>query len=340
MGPHPTAAFKSAGESDSLALCYIGDPPQEEMPMKVVSIINYKGGVGKTSLTANLGAELAWRGKKVLLIDLDAQASLTFSFIKPDDWIRSFAAEKTIKTWFDAFEKGKPIKLSSLIYAPRRIKKELVGRGQLDIICSHLGLINVDLDLAVKLGGATLAQAKLNFISIHRRLAAGLQETEFQEYDVILIDCPPNFNIVTKTAIVASDYILVPTRPDQLSTLGIDYLMLNVEKLTKDYNDYADLDQGDNVEKIAPKTVGIVFTMIQEYNAEPISAQKSFIQQLKRNSTIPILKNYVKRNDTLFADAPVYGIPVVLNGYNSHSHQSVVSGLEGVTDDVITAVGL
>ena len=46
--------------------------------MQVVSVINYKGGVGKTSLTANLGAELAWRGKKVLLIDLDAQAHFTF----------------------------------------------------------------------------------------------------------------------------------------------------------------------------------------------------------------------------------------------------------------------
>jgi cellulose biosynthesis protein BcsQ len=46
--------------------------------MKIVSVINYKGGVGKTSLTANLGAELAWRGKRVLLLDLDAQASLTF----------------------------------------------------------------------------------------------------------------------------------------------------------------------------------------------------------------------------------------------------------------------
>lgn len=69
--------------------------------MKVVSIINYKGGVGKTSLTANLGAELAWRGKNVLLIDLDAQASLTFSFIKPEDWIKSFEADqrKTRRTW-------------------------------------------------------------------------------------------------------------------------------------------------------------------------------------------------------------------------------------------------
>ena len=64
----------------------LGDEPRGldedgESKMKIVSIINYKGGVGKTSLTANLGAELAWRGKKVLLLDLDAQASLTFSFM-------------------------------------------------------------------------------------------------------------------------------------------------------------------------------------------------------------------------------------------------------------------
>ena len=51
--------------------------------MHIVSVINYKGGVGKTSLTANLAAELAFRAKKVLLIDLDAQASLTFSMISP-----------------------------------------------------------------------------------------------------------------------------------------------------------------------------------------------------------------------------------------------------------------
>lgn len=308
--------------------------------MKVVSIINYKGGVGKTSLTANLGAELAWRGKKVLLIDLDAQASLTFSFITPEDWINDFAANRTIKSWFDAFEKGKPVDLSSFVYEPKRIKLKLEGRGKLDIICSHLGLINVDLDLAVKLGGASLAQAKANFIAIHSRLWNGLQDQKFAEYDVILIDCPPNFNIVTKTAIVASDYILVPTRPDQLSTLGIDYLMRNVEKLTKDYNDYAEVDAGDAVDKIDPKTVGVVFTMIQENSKQPISAQRAFIGKLRRSAEIPVFKNYIKRNDTVFADAPIYGIPVVLHGYNNKSHQSVVDGLEGVTDDFVAAVGL
>ena len=65
--------------------------------MHVVSVINYKGGVGKTSMTANLGAELAWRGRSVLLIDLDPQASLTFSFIRPEQWLDDFAETRTIK---------------------------------------------------------------------------------------------------------------------------------------------------------------------------------------------------------------------------------------------------
>lgn len=116
--------------------------------------------------------------------------------------------------------------------------------------------------------------------------------------------------------------------------------MRNVEKLTKDYNDYAEVDAGDAVDKIDPKTVGIVFTMIQEYGNQPIAAQRAFMGQLRRNTETPVFEHYIKRNDTVFADAPVYGIPVVLHGYNSGSHQSVVDGLEGVTDDFVAAVGL
>ena len=309
--------------------------------MKVVSVINYKGGVGKTTLTANLGSELAWRGKKVLLLDLDAQASLTFSFLTPDEWANDYADTRTIKSWFDAFEKGGPIPLASLINSPKKIKSMLKGgKGQLDISCSHLGLINVDLVLAVKLGGATLAQAKANFVSVHKRLADGLSEREFLSYDVILIDCPPNFNIVTKTAIVASDFILIPTRADQLSTLGIDYLKRSMNVLQKDYNDYADVDDGEHVEKISPKTVGVVFTMIQEYRRSPIAPQKSFITQLKRKNIAPIFKSYIKRNDSIFSDSPVYGIPVVLNHYNSPSHRSVVKGIESVASEFIKSVGI
>lgn len=301
--------------------------------MKVVGVINYKGGVGKTSLTVNLAAELAYRGKKILLIDMDAQASLTFSLIAPDEWRDNYADTLTIKSWFDSFEERSPISLKSIVHTPPRINARLGGEGgKIDAIYSHLGLINVDLELATNLGGATLAQAKKNFITIHRRLVNGLADFSKDEYDLVLIDCPPNFNIVTKTAIIASDFLLVPARPDYLSTMGIDYLMRSVTALVKDYNDFAALAQGEEVPPIKPKTLGVVFTMIQEYGGVPMAAQRAF---MGANVTAgqSIFNAYIKRNDTLFADAPQYGVPVVLNRFASNSHQSVVEGLEEVATE-------
>ena len=84
---------------------------------------NYFEGVGKTSLTANLAAELAFRGKKILLVDLDAQASLTFSLITPDEWVKDYASTKTIKSWFDSFEQGKPLPLKSIHPAASKCKR-------------------------------------------------------------------------------------------------------------------------------------------------------------------------------------------------------------------------
>lgn len=301
--------------------------------MNVVSVINYKGGVGKTSLTANLAAELAYRGKKVLLLDMDAQASLTFSLIPPDEWQEKYAETQTIKSWFDSFERGTPIPLNSIVNTPSKINRKLSSSGgRVDAIYSHLGLINVDLELATNIGGATLAQAKKNFIKIHRRLAEGLEIFSDNDYDLILIDCPPNFNIVTKTAIIASNFILVPARPDYLSTMGIDYLVRSVTGLVRDYNDFATLEQGEKEDLIKPKLLGVVFTMIQEYGGGPMAAQRAFMGQ-HQTAGLSVFDSYIKRNDTLFADAPQYGVPVVLNRYASGSHQSVVDGLEDVATE-------
>ncbi|GAA1814558.1 hypothetical protein GCM10009682_39560 [Luedemannella flava] len=69
---------------------------------RVVSVLNYKGGVGKTTLTANIGAGLAGRGHKVLLLDLDPQSSLTFCFYRAAEWREDLAEERTILQWFGA----------------------------------------------------------------------------------------------------------------------------------------------------------------------------------------------------------------------------------------------
>ena len=295
--------------------------------MPVVAVINYKGGVGKTTTTANLAAELAWRGRRVLLLDLDAQASLTFSFVKPDEWEQNLAQAKTIKSWFDSFVSGPPVSLDSLIFEPAQVKGRLANRrGELHLISSHLGLINVDLELATELRGATMRQAKANFFKVHRRLTDGLSGL-VDNFDVILIDCPPNFNVVTKTAIVASDCILIPAKPDYLSTLGIDYLQRNLNELINDFNDYATQEEGGLQETIRPDIMGVVFTMVQIYRGNPIASQRPYIAQT-RELGIPVFDAWIRENKTVFGDAPEYGVPVVLHGYNAATYTRIVNELE------------
>jgi chromosome partitioning protein len=307
--------------------------------MHVVSVINYKGGVGKTTVTANLGAELAWRGHKVLLLDFDPQASLTFSFIKPEDWDATLKDTKTIKSWFDSFSKKKPLSLTELIITPLSAKKALKGNGALDLIASHLGLINVDLELATELGGANLKQNKQNYLRVHKRLADGLAEIDDDAYDIILIDCPPNFNVVTKTAIVASDQILIPAKPDYLSTLGIDYLTRSVNELIAEFNEYADLKLEDETDTIDPTVLGVVFTMVQYRNQEPISALRPFIAQTKKLG-VPVFESQFRENKTLFADAPQDGVPVVLTRHNQATYANIVDEIEGFVAEFSKKLGI
>jgi chromosome partitioning protein len=309
--------------------------------MEIVSVINYKGGVGKTTVTANLAAYLAYFGKKVLLLDMDAQASLTFSFVSPDYWDTNLKVDKTIKKWFDCISQEVSVyPLTQLIIEPDQINNHLItsGRtGKISLISSHLGLINVDLELATLLGGASMDQTKRKYIKVHGNLRKELKSLPNELYDIVLIDCPPNFNIVTKNALIASDKILVPAKPDYLSTLGIDYLQRSVASLITDYNDFS---QGlENETSINPSILGVVFTMVQMYGNVPIQAQRQYIHQTKRLG-IPVFNSFVRANNTIFADAPQNGIPVILNSYSSHSHSENVLHISKFSREFMTKLGL
>ena len=116
--------------------------------MHIVSIINYKGGVGKTTLTANLAAELAWRGKRILLLDMDAQCSLTFSFITPDKWRIDLdgstdGQDRTIKSWFDGISDDDVVipDLSDIVVSDLVVNDRLSDReGEIDLIPLPLGI--------------------------------------------------------------------------------------------------------------------------------------------------------------------------------------------------------
>jgi chromosome partitioning protein len=300
--------------------------------MKTISIINYKGGVGKTTLAANLASELAYRGKKVLAIDLDPQANLTFSFYDVDTWRRNYERNKTIKNWYDAFiDEDLDLDLSELIGNPDRINS-IIKNGKLDLICSHLGLINIDLELATRLGGATPRQNRNNFLRVYSRLKNGLKSLGEKSYDIVIIDCPPNFNIVTRNALVASDAYMVPAKPDYLSTLGIDQLRRHVNQLVTDYNDYARESGEEKWELINPIMFGVIFTMIAIRSGEPISAQRDYIAQVRRLD-IPTFTSMIRENKTIYADAPEYGVPVVIQRVSGKTYEDVQEELELLTTE-------
>lgn len=199
------------------------------------------------------------------------------------------------------------------------------------MVCSHLALINVDLELATRLGGGTFRQVQNNFLRIHSRLRTGLNQVSGGQYDLVIVDCPPNFNIVTKTAIVASDHILIPAIPDYLSTLGIDQLQRHVRQLVEDFNKFATEAGGEWV-PINPNILGAVLTMIRVYSGSPMSTQQQYISQLIRMG-VPIFDTFIRKNDRKYGSAPQYGVPVVLQPAYGGTYESVKKELEALATE-------
>ena len=286
------------------------------LQVHIVSVMNYKGGVGKTTLTANLAADIANRGHRVLMIDLDPQTNLTFSFYSVEDWNEDLRETRTIQRWYDGDMPGQSVALEELVLTPERVNVIVKANGgQLDLISSHLALIDVDLQLAAKLGGTTLADSKRKFLRLHGCLSDALRSPAFRDYDIVLIDCPPNFGLVTKTAIVASDHILVPAKPDYLSTLGISYLKHSVEKLVEEYNDYAAHGAGvvSASRGIDPRIAGVAFTMTQIYAGKPIGSQRMQIDEIRGLGEVDVFETTVRNSPAYFADAGRQGVPAILS---------------------------
>ena len=308
--------------------------------MKVVSFINYKGGVGKTTLASNIAADLALRGKKVLCIDLDPQSNLTFSFYNVEDWINNLQNNMTIKKWYDDFvNRNKTDKISKYIVKPSKVNA--IVNKNLDLICSHLGLINIDLELATMLVGASTKQQRNNFFNVYSHLRSELKDLKDLEdkYDVVIIDCPPNFNIITKNALVASDYYVVPAKPDYLSTLGFEELERNIVELVKEYNYNAELKGDYKYSKINPVSLGMISNMISVRNNEPISTQTYYIDQVKKSGR-KVFETKIRDNKTIYAKAPEEGIPVVLNKPSDPTSKAVNEELKDLTEEFMKKVGV
>lgn len=204
---------------------------------KVISFLNMKGGVGKTTLCIGIGEYLAHNfDKKILFIDLDPQFNTTQSLMNEfnleDEYLNNYCDTKNIRKLFET-----PTKVSEKPKLP--LKEDIIIDldHNIDIIAGTINLIFEDNS---KDGSKA------------RRVRKFINDNNLKTYyDFIFIDCPPTISLYTDSALNASDFYLVPNRIDRYSILGI--------KLLKQVIDRLSFDEG-----LCIKPLGIVYTMIKD----------------------------------------------------------------------------
>ena len=172
--------------------------------IKIMSIVNQKGGVGKTTTAINLGTALAAIDKNILLIDLDPQGNLS--------------------TGIGITENQRKISVYDLITKETSIDKTILDTKipNLKIIPSHLNLSGIEFELASDDDRANKLSSKINNLEKY--------------FDLVLIDCPPSLGILTVNSLVASNSVLVPLQCEFYALEGLAQLLRTVEKVKENLN--------------------------------------------------------------------------------------------------------
>ena len=169
----------------------------------IIAFANHKGGVGKTTSVANIGAALHQKGNRVLLVDLDAQQNLTSCFL-PDEKVE--ALEVSI---YEALVGKAPLPVIPL-------------RDGLSIVPSGIELARAEIDLSQKLAREQLLKRLLQPIA--------------EEYDFILLDCPPSLGVITTNALTAAEALYIPLTAEALPLKGLRMLEAVVEEVRESIN--------------------------------------------------------------------------------------------------------
>lgn len=187
---------------------------------KKISFLNIKGGVGKTSLIVNIGACLAYIGRRVLIVDLDAQSNASIWLMRLDRWnMLNRTPERFLLNLF----KNKDAPFESCIQkSPVRDADGDEMLTRLDLAPASFSLMDLEHELPMK-------KDEPFYIRFHEALSS-----VDSEYDFILFDCPPNFFYTTQCALFSSDYVVVPSNPDALSIIGFHLLVDKLSKFKKE----------------------------------------------------------------------------------------------------------
>lgn len=229
--------------------------------MKIVSFINYKGGVGKSTTAYHIGCALALdQGMKILLVDVDPQTNLTFLCAIQERWETIRTTRGTLESLYQAYLNSQPFDIRNILWAnPIEQAGTPVVNG-LDLIPSNVELLGIDLDLQHKTANSNdLATVAKHYVQQRTILRNALNPIK-NKYDYIIIDCPPNLYLVTQNALAASDYFVVTALPDHLSTIGLNILRDRVGRLNSDLTNAAGLA---HIRVSIPQLGGIIFCRVR-----------------------------------------------------------------------------
>lgn len=191
----------------------------------VVSLINMKGGVGKTTLAAQLAHAADKRNLRTLAIDLDPQANLSQALMGAKDYVKHLNEKRP--TIVNIFEQYLPPTIT--VPSPSKVSIE-------DVIIKEAGYWS-DTTLDLIPSRLELAQTLKNPTGKERRLAKALSKVA-PEYDIVLIDCAPTESILTEAAYHCSRYALVPVKPEFLATIGLPLLAKSMEEFVTENSDH------------------------------------------------------------------------------------------------------
>lgn len=234
---------------------------------RIIAVANQKGGVGKTTTAINLSACLAEKNKKVLTLDMDPQGNTTSGL-----GVDKNQAENTVyELILDESE------LSDCIYSS--------VMENLSVIPSNINLSGAEIELIGFENKEYLLKSKLDMIK--------------DNYDYIIIDCPPSLNLLTINAMTAADSVIVPIQCEYYALEGLSQLIHTIDLIKERLNPKLEIE-------------GVVFTM---YDART-NLSLQVVENVKENLDTTIYKTIIPRNVRL-AEAPSHGKPI--NVYDSRS---------------------
>ncbi|MDD4295626.1 MAG: AAA family ATPase [Ruminiclostridium sp.] len=234
---------------------------------KVIAIANQKGGVGKTTTAVNLSSCLAVKGKKVLIIDIDPQGNTS----------SGLGVDKTSidTSIYDVIINSIPINDS---FIETKIDNLLISPSNIQLAGAEVELVSV--------------------ISRETRLKFAIEPIK-NDFDFILIDCPPSLGLITVNALTAADTILVPIQCEYYALEGLSQLMNTVKIVQKHLNP-------------SLKVEGVVLTMFDARTNLSIQV----VDEVKKYFGNKVYRTIIPRNVRL-SEAPSYGLPIIL--YDSKS---------------------